>query len=328
MSMSGSAHRTLSQSVGGKGGARVARGVALVAVLWITAALAILVSGMTLGARIDVRLAAQHLDSARASALLDGALRLAAAELVASPPREVAPAYVRHGIGGVWIRTQLVRASGFISLNDAPESLLVDLFRYGADLPDEQAVSLAQRVIDWRDADDEPLPYGAEQDQYLAAGAASLPRNEEFIRPSDISQVLGIEDGVHDKIADLITITKGGAGAVNPLVAPPGVLRILARGDASLVQRILEERAGGEGAHPDFSALDARHISEWFANDYRLTARIEAGSGSGSGSGWTRTAWLSVNGKPDAQNPLPWRWLYAEPARRSFDPDDMNGDHP
>lgn len=325
--MSGSAHRTLSHGVGGNGRAALGeRGVALVAVLWITAALAILVSGMTLGARIDVRLAAQHLESARAGALLDGALRLAAAELVASPPRDVAPAYMGHEIGGVPIRTQIVRASGFISLNDAPESLLVDLFRYGADLPDEQAVSLAQRVIDWRDADDEPLPYGAEHDQYIAGGAVSLPRNEDFIRPSDISQVLGIEDGVHDKIADLITITKGGAGAVNPLVAPPGVLRILARGDASLVQRILEERAGGEGAHPDFSAIDARHVSEWFANDYRLTARIEAGSG----SGWTRTAWLSLsaNARPDAQNPLPWRWLYAESARRSSDPDDMNGDYP
>lgn len=315
----------LSHGVRGKGmSARVERGVALVAVLWITAALAILVSGMTLAARVDIRLAAQHLESARASALLDGALRLAAAELVASPPRNVAPAYMRHEIDGVSIRTEIVRASGFISLNDAPESLLVDLFKYGADLPDEQAVSLAQRVIDWRDADDEALPYGAEHDQYVAGGAASLPRNEDFIRPGDLSQVLGIADAVHDKIADLITITKGGAGAVNPLVAPPGVLRVLARGDASLVQRILEERAGGEGAHPDFSAIDRRHVSEWFANDYRLAARIETGSG----SGWTRTAWISATAPAAAQNPLPWTWLHAEPARRSSDHDDINGDYP
>ncbi|MFN3985319.1 MAG: general secretion pathway protein GspK [Rhodocyclaceae bacterium] len=289
-------------------------GIALVAVLWMVAVLAILVGSVAYAVRIDARLSASHVEGARARAALDGGLRLAAAELAATTARPLVPFELDYRIGDVTVVVEVVRASGFISINSAPESLLRDLFIHGAGLPDAQALRLAQRVIDWRDPDDERLPEGAEAADYANEGVAHRPRNEAFRHPDDIGQVLGVSPDVHATIRGLITASPGGgAGAINPLTAPPEVLRIVARGDEAVVARILSSRAAGAEVVSDLGGLDPRHVGEWFGNDFRLRAFVREADE----SRWTRTAWLSLGpaSRAGAGGP-PGHWNHADPMQR------------
>ena len=61
------------------------RGMALIAVLWIVAALAILATGMTQSVRQQVRVTALTLDAVAAQAVGDGAIALALQALQTMP---------------------------------------------------------------------------------------------------------------------------------------------------------------------------------------------------------------------------------------------------
>lgn len=290
------------------------QGIALVAVLWMVAALAILVSGVLYTVKVDTRVAAGHYQSARAAALLDGALRLAAAELAATPNVPVVPLTLSYKVGETEVAVDVAVASGYINLNTAPEPLLTDLLTYAAALPQEQAAILAQRVIDWRDVDEERSPVGAERPEYEAPGLAYVPRNEHLRRPDDAGQVLGVAAGVYDSIRDLVTtVGTGGDGTVNPLAAPEAVLVVLARGDQARARDVVAARRAGAERMPEVASLGLEHSSAWAGKDYRLRAAYrspEAGE-------WSRVAWVSMDATMQAHSSrLPWRWLYAEDVRR------------
>lgn len=290
------------------------RGIALVAVLWMVAALTILVSGVLYSVRVDTRVAAGHYESARAAALLDGALRLAAAELAATPNVPVRPLQLIYKVGEAEIAVEVAVASGFINLNTAPETLLTDLFTHAAALPPDQAAALAQSVIDWRDPDEDRSPVGAERADYEARGLAYAPRNEHYRRPDDAGQVLGVVAGVYDSIRDLVTtVGTGGDGTVNPLAAPEAVLVVLAQGDVARARDVAAVRQAGVEQALDVASLGLQHASAWTGRDYRLRAAYrshEAGE-------WSCVAWVSLEASMQAHSSrLPWRWLYAEDVRR------------
>lgn len=286
------------------------RGIALVAVLWMVAALTILVSGVLYSVRVDTRVAAGHYESARAAALLDGALRLAAAELAATPNVPVRPLQLIYKVGEAEIAVDVAVASGFINLNTAPETLLTDLFTHAAALPPDQAAALAQSVIDWRDPDEDRSPVGAERADYEARGLAYAPRNEHYRRPDDAGQVLGVVAGVYDSIRDLVTTAgEGGDGLVNPWAASEAVLAVLAQGDEAKVGSLIAMRqaSGEQEGNADLTGL--RHVSASRGMGYRLRASFKAIDG----GLWSRIAWISlapsVRGHVDQ---LPWSWDYAE----------------
>ncbi|MBI1905195.1 MAG: general secretion pathway protein GspK [Rhodocyclales bacterium] len=286
--------------------------------LWMVAALTILVSGVLYSVRVDTRVASGHLERARATALLDGALRLAAAELAASPNVPVKPLQLIYKVGEAEIAVDVALASGFIHLNTAPETLLTDLFAHAAALPPDQAATLAQRLIDWRDADEDRAPVGAERAEYEAQGLTYVPRNEHLRRPDDAGQVLGLVAGVYDSIRDLVTTAgTGGDGTVNPLVAPEAVLAVLARGDQARARELVAMRQAGVEQTLDVTSLGLAHASAWTGRDYRLRATYR----SHEAEEWSRAAWVSLEGAMQRHSSrLPWRWLYAEELRRIVEP--------
>jgi general secretion pathway protein K len=284
----------------------------------MVAALTILVSGVLYSVRVDTRVAAGHLERVRATALLDGALRLAAAELAATPNVPVKPLQLIYKVGEAEIAVDVTLASGYIHLNTAPETLLTDLFAHAAGLPLDQAATLAQRLIDWRDTDDDRAPLGAERGEYEAQGLAYAPRNEHLRRPDDAGQVLGLVAGVYDSIRDLVTtVGTGGDGTVNPLVAPEAVLVVLARGDQGRVGEIVALRQADVEHALDVTSLGLAHASAWTGRDYRLRATYR----SHQAGVWSRVAWVSLEASMQGHSSrLPWRWWYAEDLRRVHEP--------
>jgi hypothetical protein len=63
----------------------------------------------------------------------------------------------------------------------------------GAGFSADTALSIAARVIGWRDADDVAGPEGAEEADYHAAGLHYGPRNAPFQSVEELRQVLGMD---------------------------------------------------------------------------------------------------------------------------------------
>ncbi|MGD9945819.1 MAG: general secretion pathway protein GspK [Burkholderiaceae bacterium] len=279
--------------------------MAIVAVMWIVAALALLVVGMAAGTRADIRAAQVARAEAEATAYGDAAIQLAVLELrSASEPLRIA-ATQQYEFEGRAIEVDVRPVEGYIDLNNANPTLLRDLFLIGAGLSEEEAEALTQRLTDWRDADQSALPLGAENEAYLAAGSPNLTRGEQLTQPEDLLQILGMTLDVYDKIEHFVTVF--GANGVDPKAATPGVLAILAKGNIELASKIAAARDSGDPAI-DMTGLEQAHLAVASGTRYRIAARLQA-----DGRVMSRVRWVDV-AEPGPLG-LPWRTLRVEPPR-------------
>lgn len=289
-------------------GRRGQTGIALVAVMWMVTALALLATALATDSRSEVRTAQAARAFAEAAATGDAAIELAVLQL-----RGASAAALRHSTLGVEMDGRRVEvvvapASGFIDLNRADEGLLRDLFLYGAGLDAELAATLAQRIVDWRDPDQSPLPRGAEDETYAAAGLRQRTRGGPFETPEDLLQVLGLTFDTYDKVTKLAT-PYGAAQRVDPLAAGNGVLRVLARGDAAAADRIAAARDAGDKTI-DMSPLTQDHLQPSTAGTrYRLEARVR----DADGRLLARARWVDLGAR--GAGGRPWRTLRVEPVR-------------
>jgi type II secretory pathway component PulK len=111
-----------------------------------------------------------------------------------------------------------------LQLNKATEGdvrrLLVAL-RIDAGVADR----LAQRILDWRDADMFHRPRGMERDDYHRAGARVLPSNSDFTEVAELRDVDGMTPELYAQVRDLLTVF--GTGQVNFNTAPRELLASL-----------------------------------------------------------------------------------------------------
>ena len=287
-------------------------GVALVAVLWMVAALALLAAALAANSRADLRSAQAARAFAEAAALGDAAIQLAALDIRRMPVPPARPARESYDIEGRPVDVRVMPAGGFVDLNRAPESLLHDLLRYGAGVDDALAATLAQRIIDWRDPDQSARADGAEDDAYVAAGVRYRTRGGPFEAPEDLLQVLGLSLDVYDKVTAFVTIY-GLASRVDPLAAGSGVLRVLARGDGVLAARVAAARDTGE-ITIDMSSFVQEHLQP---SSSGTRFRVEARVGDEGGRVLARVRWIDLASK--GADGSPWRTLRAEPVR-AIDP--------
>ena len=273
-------------------------GVALVAVLWMVAALSVLALGLAAAAKSEVRSAQGVRARAEAAALGDAAIQLAVLELRSTDIGY--EEYVRfdYELGGRSIVVAAVPAGGLIDLNQAGEELLAGLFAGSGGLDPEPAAQLAHRVVAWRTPG-----LQLEAEDYAAAGVAFRPRGGPFEYPEDLLQVLGVTYPLYARVRDLITVRGGGAG-VAPQAASEAVLTLLAGGDRDLAARIALSRRDDPAT--DFTGLDNRFFGGGSSPVYRMDARVRVGDRS-----YRRTRWLDLSqGSPDG---APWRSFRVEP---------------
>ncbi|MCB1907709.1 MAG: general secretion pathway protein GspK [Rhodocyclaceae bacterium] len=249
------------------------RGVVLVAVLWIAAALVLIVAGIGASAKGDVRAAGGFRDRVAATALADGAILMAARDLATAMPPPIAPVAGSYQVDGHAVTVEASPSSGWINLNSAGLDLLQALLTIRAGLADADAARLAAAIVDWRDRDAMQQDEGSEDDAYRTAGSPYLPFNGRFQAPEDVLQVLGMTFDVFDSIRDCVAVTGADGGGINPTAAPFPVLQILTGGDARLAASIVARRTEGEPLL-DLSGLDGRFIDRSPATSYRLEAQV------------------------------------------------------
>ena len=91
--------------------------------------------------------------------------------------------------------------SARISLNEADELLLDLLFqKVDSSMEKEKSKQIARAIIDWRDADDNPLDEGAESDYYEKTKKPYRARNGDFQSIEELSMVKGITPELFEKV--------------------------------------------------------------------------------------------------------------------------------
>lgn len=259
-------------------------GMALIAVLWLVAALSIMVMGLVHNLRGEARLAGQARQMAVAAGLGDGAIHIVLQEMMARAQqgqRQMRVEVVPVAYGGQDIAVEILPISGLININGAGIPLLAQMFAVAGLAPDA-AQALAQTVVDMRSSKD----------------AQGSSRNFEAVE--DLLQVPGIDYDLYAKIAPLLTADQIGGERVNPLAATNPVLLVLAGGDAGKAASVEAQRAAS-AVGVDTTGLIGEFIDNNSATQrFRLTARVPLSDGAAV------FVARSVNLTSTARDGMPW----------------------
>ena len=206
------------------------RGIALIAVLWLTVLLAVIASSFAYSMRGEALAARNTMSLAQARAVADGAVERMAFEL--SRPRNLPDVWSADGQRRVWNDGDIVvTAMAFdeaarIDLNLAADPLLKGLLQNVGGLDPEAAQRTLEAILDWRDADELRRPNGAEAEDYRAAGLKQMPGNAPFESVGELRRVLGVTPSLMEKLAESLTVYSRQRG-INPATAARDVLLAL-----------------------------------------------------------------------------------------------------
>jgi general secretion pathway protein K len=287
-------------------------GFALLAVLWVIVAIAALTLAAQLAARGSVAAARNRAELARAAWLAEGCAERARAAvshaLLAARP-EGPSGTTWNRIPAVVAASPLtdgcelaVRAAGAALDANTADAETLRRFLAAMGTAPASADSLADALLDWRDADTDPRPAGAEAPAYLRAGLAP-PRDSAFAAPAEVRRVRG-----WDRFPGLDTLVGVEAARVPLAHAPLPVLASLPGFGAEAVARVAELRARGEPV-PDASAVGAQ-MGDAARAELQRHAWELAGRATAVPEAWIVTAHARV-GTPPATAALELRLVRA-----------------
>lgn len=213
------------------------QGFALVIVIWVLTLLSLMAGSFALSMRRENSVALALKNNAQAAALTESGLNLAGYMLEQGTPetRWLADGSIyqiqRHD--GSEVRIKIISEAGKMDINASDESKLSALIKtVTADLWEEQ--ELLNRILDWRDEDNDTRPHGAERKQYQSAGLSYVPANKPFQTLDELQLVLGMDEDRFLKLQPFLTVYSGQA-EVSLEEASPAMLKILEQ-DAKTMQ--------------------------------------------------------------------------------------------
>jgi len=220
------------------------RGVALVLVLWLVVLLTVVAGSHAYNAHVEVRLAENRVQLAKARAAAEAGVSRAILELFNPFPAERwTPNGTPHGfqIGEAAVSISVRDTAGLVDLNRASPALLrAILVTLG--LEEEARDALVDAIQDWRDPDDLHRLNGAEDREYRLAGRPFEAKDAPFDSTHELRYVMGMRPGDFDRLAPYLTVHSGLAG-INPAFAPAGLLAILPGADAEAVEAYVAQRS-------------------------------------------------------------------------------------
>lgn len=221
------------------------RGIALIAVLWLTIMLTVIASGFAFSMHGEAVAARNALSLAQARAAADGAVERVAFEL--TRPRNLPDIWQADGTMQTWaegeakITTWATDESARVDLNTANDLLLKGVLQNIGGLDAAAVDAVLAAIQDWRDPDDLRRPNGAEEADYRAAGKTYKPANAPFDTVGEVARVLGVTPGLVARIADSVTVYARQPG-INPATASREVLLAIPNLTPEIVDEFLERR--------------------------------------------------------------------------------------
>src|SRR5436305_5246646 len=201
------------------------QGFVIVAVLWLLAALAALVTIFSVYLSNSARALAINDTALQAQALVSASAELTAYQL------ELAPNDGRPAVGsfhtrlnGADLAVSFVSEAARVDLNTAHKELIAGLLSVlGA--AEDDARAYADRIIAWR-TKSTPVTAGNEDALYRAAGRSYSPRQAPFVHANELGLVLGLPPALVERALPFVTVFSGAAG-VDVLTAAPEVVAAL-----------------------------------------------------------------------------------------------------
>ena len=274
---------------------RPRRGVALVAVLWIVAALSILVTGMVQSQRDEIRLVATARQTLQAAAAGSAAVQMVLQQMSLQEAPVTALRTVDVEYAGMVIPVQVMPLNGLVDLNKAQAPLLTALFMIAGGLQPAPAAALANALVASR------AP---------GTGRGAGPRYEA---PEDLLQLPGVDFDLYARLSASVTTDSLGSGRVNPMAAPASVLAVLSGGDFSRAAAVAGGRDAGQ-AGVDTTLLTAEFTDNAGTRRFRLQARVPLADGRRLLS--TRM----VDMTRVVSRRVPWRVFHADDRIEPLDP--------
>ena len=277
-----------------------ARGFALVIVLWAGVLLSIIAASFAFGMRVETRLAVNLMDRAKAQAVADAGIYRGVLALLV---KNSGSGWVADGrsyelpFGDGKMRIRLQSEAGKVDLNGAPDALiegLVTSLVESGDLSDsDEAARIAAAILDWRDADHNARPSGAEDADYRASGRPVGARDGAFLSVDELNQVLGVNPATYARLAPLVTVYSW-APQVDPMTAPRSVLLAVPGLDTDRVDKFLLAREALTAAEPqdgdevvrlpmELLSPGARYLSRSVSSVYTIDAEAELPEGAQAG---------------------------------------------
>jgi general secretion pathway protein K len=262
------------------------QGLALIAVLWLVAAMGLIITGVVKSVKTETRSSGQQRQSLQAQSQADAVLLLALQNLYFQDnPLSKATQSASFVFAGQAIQVELNALNGLIDINNAPGPLLAQLYAVAGGLPNDAAQALAQATVQTRET---PSVKGLQA---------------KFDAPEDLLQVPGFTYDLYAKMRDLVTADlKDGSGRVNPMAAPVSVLQVLTGGDAGRAAALYANR-NVPLTGMDTTVLNPAFIDSSISSSLRLQALVPTGNGASLVRTWDV---LSVQ---DRRTGLPWRVL-------------------
>ncbi|WP_347989603.1 type II secretion system protein GspK [Methylomonas sp. AM2-LC] len=216
------------------------QGFALVVVIWILTLLSLMAGSFALSMRRDSSVSVALKKNAEAMAAAESGMELAVFMMQNPDPEQRwltdGSVYQILRADGSQIRIKVSSEAGKIDINAANEKLLSAVIKSVTnDLWAEQ--KLLNSILDWRDADDEPRPQGAEKKQYDEAGLPYKPTNSPLQSLEELQMIIGITPEIYNAIQPLLTVYSGQSD-VNINEATPEVLQILRSVESGQTQQI------------------------------------------------------------------------------------------
>ena len=259
-------------------------GFIVVAVLWILAALATLVSIFSMYVINTATAFKVHDERLQAEGLARAALELSAYQSNANPQGQapIRGTFVFR-LGNALVNTEFVSETARIDLNTASRELLSGLFA-GLGASRAQADSYAERIIGWRSAPPQDNSAPNEAANYRTAGMMYGPRGAPFPHTGELALVLGIPEVMVARALPYLTVYSG-QPQVNIFTAAPQVLAAVPGMDPQRLQTILVQRAAAPQNEQTTQALLAMlggaqaYANAQASKALRVTARIAFDSG-------------------------------------------------
>ena len=226
--------------------AALARGAALLLVLWLIVLLTALVGGFALLARVEGLQGRALTRGMVAENAARAGVEYALTRVVLTDPRRQWRADgrpYRWRFADAEVEVSLVDEAGKLDLNQADVPLLGRLL-HALGVDQGQAERLAAAIADWRDTDQLTQPAGGGEDpDYANAGLPYGAKDAEFESVAELQQVLGFTPAVYARLQPHVTVFSGRAQP-DPTYASAEVLDALGMNG----QELIAQRRGWDPA--------------------------------------------------------------------------------
>jgi general secretion pathway protein K len=298
-------------------------------VLWVLALLSVVVLSWAQEWRTEIRLAANFREARQCHSLAEAGIHYALAkiaeaqfaELQTEPSQMQTPTKPQPWIGdqrryllelpGGQVEVRVGDEAGKINLNQADDKTLANLF-IALDIPEAKWRVMVDSIVDWRQSEPQPRPFGAKSNYYLGLDPPYPAKGGMFDTVEELAWVRGFADSaLPTRLAAYLTV-QGVGKQINLNAAPLEVLLGLGL-PPDLARTLIQERA--------IAPLSAQVVMPRLSADLQLQPVVQNLSFKSSPF-FTILATGMINNKDGARHtikavvrfyhrgPSPWKFVY------------------